>query len=571
MTTFSEFGLSSELLQAIEKIGFDTPTQIQEQAIPFLLENNRDLVGLAQTGTGKTAAFGLPIIQKITKEKVPQALILSPTRELCLQIAKDLELFCKYMNHVAIVTVYGGAKIDSQINKIKKGVQIVVATPGRMNDIIRRQKVDLTKIKMVVLDEADEMLNMGFKDELDGILQHTPPTKNIFLFSATMPRQVIQIAETYIQDPYQITIGRKNVGAENIDHAYYVVRGQDRYQALKRIADVHPDIYGIIFCRTRAETKSIAEKLIKDGYNADALHGDLSQEQREFVMGKFRKKNLQMLVATDVVARGLDVENLSHIISYNLPDDLETYTHRSGRTGRAGKSGVSIAIVSRREVERIKRIERSIHKKFERRLVPNGHEICEKQFFHLIERVKNVEVNEEQIAPFMEKVYKKLDSLTLEEVIKNFVALEFNMLLNYYKNERDLNVAQRTSTKERTRKDRDRDGERGKGKNRKSAGFQRLFINVGQKHNVRPQDIIGLVNDISGKKRIPIGAIDIAKNFSFFEVPPHEVQGLTATPVYLDEKEVQIERADTVKNAAPSKSWDNDKKQGRKRKKRKKK
>ncbi|BBM82014.1 DEAD/DEAH box helicase [Candidatus Uabimicrobium amorphum] len=538
MTTFSEFGLSSELLQAIEQIGFQTPTQIQQKAIPFLLENHRDFIGLAQTGTGKTAAFGLPIIQKIHREKIPQALILSPTRELCLQIAKDLELFCKYKKNVAIVTVYGGAKIDPQINKIKKGVQIVVATPGRMNDIIRRKKVDLTNIKTVVLDEADEMLNMGFKEELDAILQHTPTTKNILLFSATMPKQVIQIAETYIHDPYEVTVGKKNTGAETVDHAYYVVRGQDRYEALKRIADIHPDIYGIIFCRTRAETKLIAEKLIKDGYNADALHGDLSQEQREFVMGKFRKKNLQMLVATDVVARGLDVENLTHIISYNLPDDLETYTHRSGRTGRAGKKGVSIAIVSRREIEKIKRIERSIHKQFERRQVPNGHEICERQFFHLIERVKNVEVNEEQIAPFMNKVYEKLEAFTPEEVIKHFVALEFNMLLDYYKNERDLNVPYRS-------KDQNKNKQRSKNKEKHSTKFQRLFINVGRKNNVRPQDIISLVNDISGKRRIPIGEIDISKSFSFFEVPPHEAHELTSTTVYLDDKEVQIRKADS--------------------------
>lgn len=536
MTTFSEFGLSSELLQAIEQIGFDTPTQIQQKAIPFLLENHRDFIGLAQTGTGKTAAFGLPIIQKVHRERTPQALILSPTRELCLQIAKDLELFCKYKNNVAIVTVYGGAKIDPQINKIKKGVQIIVATPGRMNDIIRRKKVDLQNIKTVVLDEADEMLNMGFKEELDAILQHTPATKNILLFSATMPKQVIQIAETYIQDPYEVTVGKKNTGAETVEHAYYVVRGQDRYEALKRIADIHPDIYGIIFCRTRAETKLIAEKLIKDGYNADALHGDLSQEQREFVMGKFRKKNLQMLVATDVVARGLDVENLTHIISYNLPDDLETYTHRSGRTGRAGKKGVSIAIVSRREIEKIKRIERSIHKQFERRLVPNGHDICQRQFFHLIERVKNVEVNEKQIAPFMNKVYEKLEAFTPEEVIKHFVALEFNMLLDYYKNERDLNVPYRSKDQKKNKGT--------KGKEKHSSKFQRLFINVGRKHNVRPQDIISLVNDISGKKRIPIGEIDISKSFSFFEVPPHEAHELTSTPVYLDDKEVHIRKAE---------------------------
>lgn len=536
MTTFSEFGLSSELLQAIEQIGFDTPTQIQQKAIPFLLENHRDFIGLAQTGTGKTAAFGLPIIQKVHREKTPQALILSPTRELCLQIAKDLELFCKYKNNVAIVTVYGGAKIDPQINKIKKGVQIIVATPGRMNDIIRRKKVDLQNIKTVVLDEADEMLNMGFKEELDAILQHTPSTKNILLFSATMPKQVIQIAETYIQDPYEVTVGKKNTGAETVEHAYYVVRGQDRYEALKRIADIHPDIYGIIFCRTRAETKLIAEKLIKDGYNADALHGDLSQEQREFVMGKFRKKNLQMLVATDVVARGLDVENLTHIISYNLPDDLETYTHRSGRTGRAGKKGVSIAIVSRREIEKIKRIERSIHKQFERRLVPNGHDICERQFFHLIERVKNVEINEKQIAPFMNKVYEKLEAFTPEDVIKHFVALEFNMLLDYYKNERDLNVPFRSKDQKKNKG--------AKGKEKHSSKFQRLFINVGRKHNVRPQDIISLVNDLSGKKRIPIGEIDISKSFSFFEVPPHEAHELTSTPVYLDDKEVHIRKAE---------------------------
>ncbi|MDY6932567.1 MAG: DEAD/DEAH box helicase, partial [Halobacteriota archaeon] len=381
MTEFNEFNLSPELLRAVEDMGFKEPTPIQNKAIPFLLEAERDLIALAQTGTGKTAAFGLPIIEKLDpSEDGPQALVLCPTRELCLQITGDIEQYCKYLKEISVVAVYGGAKIEDQLRKIKKGVQIIVATPGRMNDIIGRKRVDLSRISTVVLDESDEMLNMGFKEELDAIIEKTPISKRTLLFSATISKQVEDIAKKYIRDPYEITVGKKNTGAENIDHIYYMVHAKDRYLALKRIADINPQIYGIIFCRTRKETKDVAEKLIRDGYDADAIHGDLSQVQREKVMNRFRSKNLQMLVATDVAARGLDVDDLSHIINYNLPDELEMYTHRSGRTGRAGRSGTSVAIINMKEKGKIKRIEKLIGKKFESRQIPNGVEICEKQF-----------------------------------------------------------------------------------------------------------------------------------------------------------------------------------------------
>ncbi|MDY6932030.1 MAG: DEAD/DEAH box helicase, partial [Halobacteriota archaeon] len=381
MTEFNEFNLSPELLRSVEDMGFKEPTPIQNKAIPFLLETERDLIALAQTGTGKTAAFGLPIIEKLDpSEEGPQALVLCPTRELCLQVTGDIEQYCKYLKEISVVAVYGGAKIEDQLRKIKKGVQIIVATPGRMNDIIGRKRVDLSRISTVVLDESDEMLNMGFKEELDAILEKTPPSKRTLLFSATISKQVEDIAKKYIRDPYEITVGKKNTGAENIDHIYYMVHAKDRYLALKRIADINPQIYGIIFCRTRKETKDVAEKLIRDGYDADAIHGDLSQLQRENVMNRFRSKNLQMLVATDVAARGLDVDDLSHIINYNLPDELEMYTHRSGRTGRAGRSGTSVAIINMKEKGKIKRIEKLIGKKFESRQIPNGVEICEKQF-----------------------------------------------------------------------------------------------------------------------------------------------------------------------------------------------
>ncbi len=516
MLSFQEMGLSPEVIEAVEELGFETPTPIQEKVIPLFFENDKDIVGLAQTGTGKTAAFGLPIIETIAKKnKSVQALILAPTRELCIQISRDLEDFARYKKSVKIVAVYGGASMETQIRSLRKGANIVVATPGRMLDLLNRGAANITKLQVAVLDEADEMLNMGFRDELDGILQTTPENKRTLLFSATMPKEVARIAKNYMHEPVKITIGKQNSGAENVNHIFYQVHAKDRYLALKRIADYNPDIYGIVFCRTRTETKEVADKLIKDGYNADALHGDLSQSQRDYVMKKFREKSLQMLVATDVAARGIDVNDISHVINYNLPDELEIYTHRSGRTGRAGKSGISIAIVNFRERNRIPQIEKIIGKKFEQKLVPTGDEICKRQLFNLIDRMEKVRVDESQIEPFMEKVNKKLEWLSKEEIIKHFVSLEFNRFLDYYKDAPDLNINARKSAKGSS--------DSGRGQRKGRAGkyddnFTRLFLNLGRKDGLEAKNIIGLVNDKTNNRDINIGDIDIKDNFTFFEV-----------------------------------------------------
>jgi len=530
-------GLSPKLLTGVEELGFVKPTPIQEEVIPIVLKTDEDIVGLAQTGTGKTAAFGLPIIEQINvHDKTVQALVLAPTRELGIQIAKDLQSFSKYISGLQVVPVYGGASIDTQVRAIKKGAQIIVATPGRMLDLIKRRAANITNIKTVVLDEADEMLNMGFREELNGILEKTPDSKRTLLFSATMPREVARIAKSYMSNPVEITVGQQNSGAENVRHVYYLVHARDRYLALKRVADINPDIYGIVFCRTRAETKDVAEKLIKDGYNADALHGDLSQPQRDQVMKRFRYRSLQMLVATDVAARGIDVHDITHIINYNLPEELDIYTHRSGRTGRAGKSGVSIAIVNYREKSRISQIEKIIRKKFEKLPVPNGPEICKKQLFKLIDRMEKVEVDEDQIAPFMDAVNKKLSWLTKEEIIKRFVSLEFNRFLEYYKNAPDLNKkaesdrgGDRRDRKDRRdgREGRDRrdkwdkrnGGNRGENRGRKGRGaFVKFFISIGKKDGVLPKNIIGMINDNAQDRDINIGTIDIRDSYSFFEV-----------------------------------------------------
>jgi ATP-dependent RNA helicase DeaD len=510
---FIEMGFSPELLKGIEKLGFTQPTPIQEKVAPTILTTDKDLVGLAQTGTGKTAAFGLPLIEltDVAQNEV-QTLILAPTRELCMQITKDLESFSKYTKGLKVVAIYGGAPIETQLKKLRDGVHIIVATPGRMLDVIKRKAVKINKIRTLVLDEADEMLNMGFRDELDNILETTPPTKRTLLFSATMPKEVARIAKNYMDDPVKITVGNQNSGAENIRHIYYQVHAKDRYLALKRIADINPDIYGIVFCRTRRETKEVADKLIKDGYNADALHGDLSQAQRDQVMKRFRERNLQMLVATDVAARGIDVNDITHIINYNLPEELATYTHRSGRTGRAGKSGISIAIVNFREKSKIPQIEKIIGKKFEKLPVPNGEEICKKQLFRLIDRMEKAEVDEEQIEPFMETVNKKLAWLTKEDIIKKFVSLEFNRFLDYYKDAPDLNAGANERSSSRGEKRRE---------GKKRDNFARIFINIGKKDKIAPKNIIGLVNDSTGNRDIAIGDIDIKGSFSFFEVDPH--------------------------------------------------
>jgi len=504
-TSFEELGIESAVIDAISELGFKEPTPIQREIIPLLFKNDHDLIGLAQTGTGKTAAFGLPLVQTASEESTDtRALILSPTRELCVQIAKDLKSFARFKKFVRVVSIYGGASIDTQIKQLKRGAHIIVGTPGRMLDMINRGKVNVSGIEILVLDEADEMLNMGFKEELDAILENTPSSKRTLLFSATMSREVERIALNYMHDPIEITIGKKNVGAENVSHMYYLVHEKDRYLALKRIADYNPNIYAIIFCRTRLETQEIADKLMTDGYNADALHGDLSQMQRDTVMQKFRQRNLQMLVATDVAARGLDVEGLTHIINYNLPDDPEQYTHRSGRTGRAGKTGVSIAIINLKEKYKIRLIEKKLGKNFKQEPVPNGKVICEKQLFNLLDRMEKVDVYNEEIESFLPTVFKKLEWLDREELIKRFVSVEFNHFLDYYKNTPDINVQPKSHREtERTQ--------------RAERGMCRFFINLGRKNDLTPQLLIGLVNDISHRLSIKIGKIDIMNSFSFFE------------------------------------------------------
>jgi len=507
MTIFNESGLNTEILKAIGELGFIEPTPIQKKTIPTLLESKRDLVALAQTGTGKTAAFGLPIVELTNvEEKKIQSIVLCPTRELCLQIAKDLKSFSKYMQGVTVTPVYGGAAIVNQIKDLKKGSNIVVGTPGRVVDLIKRKVLKLENIKWLILDEADEMLNMGFKEDLDTILATTPEEKQTLLFSATMPKEIERIASRYMTDPEKITVGKKNAGAENVMHEYFMVNARDRYLALKRIADINTNIYGIIFCRTRHETKDVADKLMQDGYNADALHGDLSQAQRDHVMGRFRNKHIQLLVATDVAARGLDVNDLTHVVNYNLPDDLEVYVHRSGRTGRAGKKGISISIVHTRETSKIRELEKITQKTFERKMVPKGAEICEKQLFNLIDKVKKIEVNDAQIEKYLPNIYKKLESLDREELIKHFVSVEFNRFLAYYKNAPDLNVTVKENRKEKKGK-----------KNGRGTDFSRFHINVGSKNELDAKHLIGMVNEVNPKLKIEIGKIDILRNFTFFD------------------------------------------------------
>lgn len=440
MMNFELLGLSKPVLRAIAELGFESPTPIQEQAIPVMLGGNQDVVALAQTGTGKTAAFGLPLIDLIDfNQRHTQALILAPTRELCMQITRDIQNFSKHMSGAHVVAIYGGASIEGQIREMRKGPQIVAATPGRLVDMIERGVVDLTRIEFVVLDEADEMLTMGFKDDLDLILSQTPDEKNTWLFSATMPSEVQRIAKNYMNNPHEVTVGLRNSGNENIEHLYYVVHAKDRYLALKRIADYNPDIFAIVFCRTKAETQQVADALIKDGYNADALHGDLSQAQRDFVMKRYRSRSLQMLVATDVAARGIDVNDVTHVINYNLPDEIESYTHRSGRTARAGKTGVSIAIIHSKELHKIREIEKMIKRKFTQAQIPTGFDVCEQQLMALVKRIHNVEVDEKTVERYLPQVFEELAELSREDIIKRFVSIEFNRFAEYYRNAPDLN------------------------------------------------------------------------------------------------------------------------------------
>ena len=506
---FKELGLREEIITAVDELGFEEAMPIQEKSITFIKNESKDLVALAQTGTGKTAAFGLPILDSIDENvRATQALVIAPTRELCVQISNDLKNFSKHIKGMKIVPVYGGENIITQLRQLDVTPQIVVATPGRLIDLMKRKKVDLSGIRYLVLDEADEMLNMGFKEDIETILESTPESRRTFLFSATMPKDVEEMSRNYMGEREQITIGTKNSGNENVEHVYYMVQAKDRYLALKRIVDMNPDIYAIIFCRTRQETQEVAEKLMKDGYNADALHGDLSQAQRDAVMQKFRIKHLQILVATDVAARGLDVSDLTHVINYNLPDDIESYTHRSGRTGRAKKKGVSIAIIHTKEKHRIKSIERIIKREFIRKDVPNGMDICKKQLFHLINRMENVEVNSEQIDPLLPEIFSKLEYLDKEEIIKKFVSLEFNRFLEYYKDARDLNVKE--SPKE--------GGNGNGGKKKKSSRKTRLKMNLGERDRITPKRLLGIINDTVGDKTISINDIEITQRYTFFDV-----------------------------------------------------
>lgn len=568
MITFEDLGYKPEILKALTDLGFQTPTPIQEKTAQVLIETDQDLVGLAQTGTGKTAAFGLPIIHDIeVEDHYIHALILTPTRELCMQVCRDLESYAKHIKGVDILAVYGGTDIKTQINRLKRQPHVLVATPGRLIDLMNRGKVHLDQLEILVLDEADEMLNMGFKDDIETILQKTPDNRRTLMFSATMPRDVHAIAQKYLYNPQEVTIGNKNESTANVTHHFYLAQSSNRYNTLRRIVDAHPDIYGMVFCRTRAETKDVAEKLVNHGYNADALHGDLSQSQRDFVMDKFRRKSLQVLVATDVAARGIDVDNLTHVINYNLPDDVENYTHRSGRTGRAGKEGISIAIIHSREFGRLREIERIIKKKFEQQMIPSGLEICQSQLMHYFDKLVSIELNEGTIAEFIPAAIEKLGGLDKEELIKRIVAHEFQHLLHDYKNAPDLNIpAPKKERREREfrsdgRRDRDRggrDGGRERGRDgrrdrderaprpresrRDSDGnWESMTIDMGANHDINPSQVIAIINKALGNRNSSIGRIKINPSDAVFEVKLMEsVALLEKKTVKFDGKDVKF-------------------------------
>jgi ATP-dependent RNA helicase DeaD len=503
MNSFENLGLSKAITEAISELGFENPTPIQEKAIPILLDGRSDFVGLAQTGTGKTAAYGLPLLELIEPEvRTPQALILSPTRELGIQIADDLKLFSKNILNLSVVNVYGGASIEEQIRKLRRGAHVIVATPGRLLDFIRRKAVNLSAVEYLILDEADEMLNMGFKEDIDSILSSTSEDKVTWLFSATMPPEVRRISKNYMTDPTEVTVGKANTTNKNIAHQYYLLNNRDRYNVLKRVVDFYPDIFGIIFCRTRKETQEVAELLMKDGYNADALHGDLTQVQRDRVMRNFKNRSLQLLVATDVAARGIDVDDLSHVIHYNLPDELEFYTHRSGRTARAGKTGISIALVTPREERKVKDLSRRLKTDFEQVKIPVGKDVCERQLINFMHRIQDVEISEEEIAPFIEGINNELENLSREELIKRFVSLEFNRFWDYYKNADDLNL--KSSTQRRAKKE--------------NSAEDRMFINIGKKDGIDVPRLLNLIHKQCGVRGKNVGRVDLKGVFSFFDV-----------------------------------------------------
>ena len=518
---FEELGVNEDLRRAIEEMGFQQPMPIQEKVIPHLLSGHGDVIALAQTGTGKTAAFGLPLLQRIDpSRRQPQALIIAPTRELCLQIGGDLADFSKYMPEVKVLPVYGGSSIESQIRALRQGVQIIVATPGRLIDLINRGVVKLEGVHTVVLDEADEMLNMGFLDSIDEILAHIPDDRKILMFSATMPDEIARIARKYMTDPVEFVVGNRNEGTENVRHIYYMVNARDKYLALKRIADDNPNIYGIIFCRTRRDTQEIADRLIADGYNADALHGDLSQQQRDITMRKFRDRVIRLLVATDVAARGLDVDDLTHVINYGLPDDTAVYTHRSGRTGRAGKTGVSIAIIHSREKGKLREIEKKIGRKFERKEVPTPQHIIEKQLYNLADRIEKVEVNEQEIAQYMTGITKKLEWLSGEDLLKRVVSLELNRLLQYYRDAPKIDFIDEKPRKDKKEKAEHREPANEKEKDRRTAekGLERIYVNLGKNDGFYAGNLIDMLNHTVEGKRVDVGRIDLMPGYSLFDV-----------------------------------------------------
>ena len=526
MKTFEELGVSEEIRRAIEELGFETPMPVQEEVIPYLLGSRNDVIALAQTGTGKTAAFGIPVLQKINpKNKDTQALVLSPTRELCLQIADDLKDFSKYMKGVNIVAVYGGTSIENQIHALRHGAQIIVATPGRLIDLMHRGKAKLENVNNVVLDEADEMLNMGFADSINEIFEDLPEERNTLLFSATMSKEIEKIAKSYLNEYKEIIVGSRNEGAENVNHIYYLVNAKDKYLALKRIVDFNPKIFGIIFCRTKLDTQEIADKLIHDGYNAESLHGDLSQQQRDLTMQKFRQHLTQLLVATDVAARGLDVDDLTHVINFGLPDDIESYTHRSGRTGRAGKKGTSISIIHTREKHKMRAIEKEIGKAFVEGDIPSPKEICKKQLYKVMDQIVKTDVNDEEIDPFMKDINRYFEFMDKGDLIKKIVSMEFGKFLAYYADAPEIEKpTSRPAREERKTKRNDRNSQRGdkaqtkRGKKKAEKGYKRLFINLGKNDGFYPGEVMQYINK-HVKGRQDVGHIDLLDKFSYIEVP----------------------------------------------------
>jgi len=552
VNNFKNLGIEQKLIDSILELGFENPTPVQEKAIPLVLNDRSDLIALAQTGTGKTAAFGLPSIQQIDlKNKNIQTIVLCPTRELCIQISKDLISYSKFLKAIKITPVYGGASIENQIKAIRKETHIIVGTPGRTKDLIKRKVLNFKSVNRVILDEADEMLSMGFKDDLDFILDTTSENRQTLLFSATMSKEVRSISKRFMNDANEITVEKLNSGSKNVEHHIYNVSSRDKYATLKRISDFNPEIYGIVFCRTRRETKDIASKFINDGYSADAIHGDLSQSQRDDVMSRFRDKTIQMLIATDVAARGLDVNSLTHVINYSLPDDPEVYTHRSGRTGRAGNKGISVVISNSRESRKIKSIENKSQIKFIKMDVPSGKDICSKQLFKLIEKIEKVKVDEKQISPFLPDIYEKLNWLSREDLIKHFVSAEFNRFLDYYKKSRDIK-SDNNSDRSSNNSDRSR---------RRSKDFENLSVNVGRKQGITPIELISLVNRITKSNEIEIGSIDIRQSYTIFEIDKSITKSLIKSSSKLDHNGVDLKV--TVSKEKIEKKYNREKSQRR--------